>query len=105
LAAVPVELWRNVELKAHDPEPAKTLAASFELRAEDRGAIWQQDTYFHAPHGTLKMREEKPGRPHLIHYDRACEPWQRESRYRIAQVADAQAVQAVLAARSGFASK
>lgn len=46
----------------------------------------QRDTYFHAPHGRLKLREEEGATPHLIAYERSDHVGQRESRYRIVHV-------------------
>jgi hypothetical protein len=63
--------------------------------------IRQRDTYFTVPRGGLKLREEQPGRPHLIQFERASEPQQRESRYRIAEVDDAEALRAALTAALG----
>ena len=51
---------RNVELKALDPDPARSLAVCRELGAEDRGVLRQRDTYFRARSGRLKLREEEP---------------------------------------------
>src|SRR3712207_5002758 len=48
---------RNVELKATDPDPQRSLAVCLELGAEDRGVIVQRDTYFRVPTGRLKLRE------------------------------------------------
>lgn len=93
---------RNVELKALDPWPEATLERCLALGVEDRGEIWQQDTYFYVPSGRLKLREQLPGAPHLIHYDRADQPRQRESRYRIAAVNDADGMRHVLAQSLGI---
>jgi adenylate cyclase class 2 len=49
----------------------------------------------------LKLREEQPGRPHLIQFERAGEPQQRESRYRIAEIDAAEALRAALTAAIG----
>ena len=92
---------RNVELKARDADPDRSLAAALALGAEDRGELWQRDTYFDVPHGGLKLREQRPGAPHLIQFERADAPQQRESRYRIAEVADAAAAIAALDAALG----
>lgn len=46
----------------------------------------QRDTYFHAPHGRLKLREEEGVMAHLIAYERPDHIGQRESRYRIIHV-------------------
>jgi adenylate cyclase class 2 len=71
------------------------------LGAEDHGEIWQQDTYFEVNNGGLKLREERPGRPHLIQFERGDEPQQRESRYRIIDVDDGPMLSAALAAAIG----
>jgi hypothetical protein len=72
------------------------------LGAEDRGTIAQRDTYFKVARGGLKLREEQPGRPHLIQFERTSEPRQRESRYRIIEVSDGTALCAALAAAIGI---
>lgn len=93
---------RNIELKAIDLDPSASLAVCRTLGAEDHGTITQRDTYFEVAHGGLKLREEQPGRPHLIQFERASEPQQRESRYRIIEVSDGAALCAALAAAIGI---
>jgi adenylate cyclase, class 2 len=79
---------RNLEVKALDPHPARTLAAALELGAEDRGELRQRDTYFHAVHGRLKLREA-PGAPaELISYRRADRPGPKVSHHREVALAD-----------------
>jgi adenylate cyclase class 2 len=56
------------------------------LGAEACGVLIQRDTYFHASHGRLKLREEENATPHLIAYERPDLAGQRESRYRIVNV-------------------
>jgi adenylate cyclase class 2 len=80
----------------HSLEVCRTLGA------EDNGEIWQRDTYFQVAHGGLKLREERPGRPHLIQFQRANEPQQRESRYRIIEVDDGAVLSAALADAIGI---
>lgn len=93
---------RNVELKATDPEPERSLAVCLQLGAEDRGTIVQRDTYFRLPGaGRLKLREEEPGGAALIQYDRPDAARARESRYRIAPVEDGAALRAALDAALG----
>jgi hypothetical protein len=75
---------RNIELKATDPDPFASLDVCRRLGAKDRGTIEQRDTYFEVARGGLKLREEQPG-PHLIQFERANEPQQRESRYLVAR--------------------
>jgi adenylate cyclase, class 2 len=93
---------RNIELKAHDPDPVRSLEVCRALGAEDHGEIWQRDTYFQVPRGGLKLREERPGRPHLIQFQRANEPQQRESRYRIVELDDSAVLSAALADAIGI---
>jgi adenylate cyclase class 2 len=88
---------RNIELKAHDPDQGHSLEICRTLGADDHGEIWQRDTYFQVVNGGLKLREERPGRPHLIQFQRADEPRQRESRYRIVEVDDSAVLSAALA--------
>src|SRR5215204_6850456 len=52
---------RNVELKARDPDPARTLERALALGAEDRGEFRQRDTYFAGATGRLKLREHETG--------------------------------------------
>ena len=61
---------RNVELKAVDPDPARTLERALAAGASDEGVIVQRDTYFRVASGRLKLREEEPGEAHLISYAR-----------------------------------
>jgi predicted adenylyl cyclase CyaB len=78
---------RNVELKARDADPVRSLEICLALGVEDRGELWQRDTYFHVARGGLKLREQRPGAPHLIQFERDDEPQERESRYRIVEIA------------------
>lgn len=61
---------RNVELKAKNPDSERSLATCRALGAVDRGVISQRDTYFEVSSGGLKLREESPGGPHLIQFER-----------------------------------
>jgi predicted adenylyl cyclase CyaB len=92
---------RNVELKAVDPDPDRSLAVCRAIGAADHDVIRQRDTYFDVRRGALKLREETPGRPHLIHYERAAEPRARQSSYRIVAVADPDGLREALAAAFG----
>jgi adenylate cyclase class 2 len=92
---------RNIELKARDPDREQTLEACRIIGAADEGELWQRDTYFAVPRGGLKLREQRPGQSHLIHFDRADLPEERESRYRIAPVEDGEALLLALEAALG----
>jgi homotetrameric cytidine deaminase len=92
---------RNIELKAVDPDPVRSLAVCRDLGAEDRGVLRQRDTYFRAREGRLKLREEEPGGAVLIQYDRPDAAVARESRYRLAPVPDPDTMRASLDAALG----
>lgn len=92
---------RNIELKAIDHDPARSLETCRALDASDEGVLWQRDTYFNVPAGGLKLREQQPGRAHLIQFERADEAQQRESRYRIIDVDDPQTLLAALTTALG----
>lgn len=92
---------RNVELKASDPDPARSLAAALELGARDAGILRQRDTYFRVPTGRLKLREEQPGGATLVQYERPDAAEARESRYRLVPVEDPATLKAALDAALG----
>jgi homotetrameric cytidine deaminase len=92
---------RNIELKASDPDPERSLAVVLGLGARDRGLLRQRDTYFRVASGRLKLREEEPGGAMLIQYDRVDADEARESRYRLLPVADPRTLCAALEASLG----
>jgi homotetrameric cytidine deaminase len=92
---------RNLEIKARDADPARSLELALALGAEDRGEIAQRDTYFAGARGRLKLREQTPGEAELIEYRRPDEEGPRESSYRVVPVADPDALKAALDAALG----
>jgi homotetrameric cytidine deaminase len=98
---------RNVELKARDQDPERTLRAALGHGAQDHGALRQRDTYFAAREGRLKLREEHAeggdGAVHaqLIAYARADQATARESAYHLVDVPDPAALTAALDAALG----
>ena len=95
---------RNVELKAHDPDPARTLERALAAGAEDRGVLRQRDTYFAVAHGRLKLREEDPGGATLIAYARPDAASERVSDYRLVPVAEPEPLREALGAASGVSA-
>jgi adenylate cyclase class 2 len=93
---------RNIELKATDSSPERSIQTCRSLGAEPQGTIWQRDSYFDVPFGGLKLRQEDPGAAHLIQFERADEPQQRESRYRLIEVAEAQTALEALTSALGL---
>lgn len=92
---------RNLELKARDRDPARSVRVCRELGAEDHGTLIQRDTYFAASRGRLKLREE-PGAAHLIAYERPDLAGQKESRYRLVEVPEPAELRAALATVLGI---
>ena len=92
---------RNLELKARDPDPARSLEVAVALGAEDRGVIGQRDTYFSRARGRLKLREQEPGGAELIAYERADAADARPSDYRIVPVPNAGSLREALDAALG----
>jgi homotetrameric cytidine deaminase len=92
---------RNVELKARDPDPARTLERALAAGAREHGILHQRDTYFAVRHGRLKLREEEPGGATLIAYERPDTAAERVSDYRLVPVTDPAALRAALEATDG----
>jgi predicted adenylyl cyclase CyaB len=93
---------RNVEIKAFDPEPLRSLSVCAEIGAADRGVLFQRDTYFSVARGRLKLRlETPPGHAVLVQYDREDDVAARESRYRLVPVGDPEALSSALEAALG----
>jgi len=92
---------RNIELKAHDPDPARSLQLSLALGAKDQGWLQQLDTYFRVRNGRLKLREQD-GTAELIQYERADEAIERASNYRLIPIHDPAGLKDALAAALGI---
>jgi homotetrameric cytidine deaminase len=92
---------RNIEVKAVDPDPERSLAVVQELGASDEGVLVQRDTYFKTTTGRLKLREEQPGGATLIQYQRPDDARARLSAYRLVAVEDAEGLRTALDAALG----
>jgi homotetrameric cytidine deaminase len=92
---------RNIEIKARDRDPARTLELALGLGAADHGVISQRDSYFEGARGRLKLREQEPGEDELIEYRRADEAGARASSYRRVPVAAAAELREALDAALG----
>lgn len=80
---------RNIELKARDADPARSLAVCRRIEATAGGLLEQRDTYFEVQYGRLKLREHASGPAQLIFYRRTDVGTARSSDYRITEVGDA----------------
>jgi homotetrameric cytidine deaminase len=92
---------RNVELKAHDRDPARTRERALALGAADEGEITQRDTYFGGSRARVKLREQTPGDGELIAYRRPDDEQARVSEYLRVAVRDAAALKEALDAAYG----
>jgi homotetrameric cytidine deaminase len=92
---------RNVEIKARDADPARTLERALALGAYDDGILVQRDTYFGRARGRLKLREQEPGGAQLIAYARPDADAARTSEYRLVEVGDPKALREALDAALG----
>lgn len=96
---------RNIELKARCRDLAAAEGVCRAIGAEARGRLGQTDTYFHVPHGRLKLRENDGDafdlRCSLIWYDRPTQTAARPSDYTLVPVAEPVALKAALTAALG----
>jgi predicted adenylyl cyclase CyaB len=91
----------NIEIKAR----VKDLPA-LRRRAESVSdtpvqVIPQEDTFFNAPQGRLKLRQLGPQRGQLVYYQRGDSNGPKRSDYLIAETADPAALKAALSAALG----
>jgi predicted adenylyl cyclase CyaB len=93
---------RNIELKAYakDYEALRERAAALSDQAPL--SYRQLDSFYHVPHGRLKLRRFDDGsRAELIHYQRDDTDGPKVSFYMRSPVSDADATHAVLSAALG----
>jgi predicted adenylyl cyclase CyaB len=93
---------RNLELKAVDTAPERSLQVCENLGGEDKGVLLQEDTYFKVSRGRLKLRREREATAQLIAYERPDLLDQKESRYRILEVEDAAGLEEALSGSLGI---
>ena len=93
----------NVEIKARIDSVDALLPLALALSAGDQlQRISQDDTFFVAPHGRLKLRVFGDGSGELIHYHRPDADGPKLSDYLLAPVAEPEALRAVLARACGL---
>jgi predicted adenylyl cyclase CyaB len=90
-------LRRNIELKCRCADLALVRQRAHALGARDAGVLEQDDIFFDAPLGRLKLRDFGDGRAELISYRRPDTPEARGSDFFTYPVADPAALRATLA--------
>jgi adenylate cyclase class IV len=91
----------NIEIKARVAGLATLEGRVAALSDTPREVLLQEDVFFAAPAGRLKLRRFAEGTGELIHYHRSDTPGLRESSYRIAPTGDPAALRGILAAVLG----
>ncbi len=72
---------RNIEIKAHAPEPQELLARVLALEPHHHELIAQDDTFFRSTTGRLKLRDFGTGQGQLIYYERPDQAGPKASFY------------------------
>lgn len=89
----------NIEIKARANDLYQQQQIARQLSGQSRPTLLEQeDTFFAAPNGRLKLRVLGPKRAELIFYQRADQAGPRPSHYRIARTTDPQSLKDVLTA-------
>jgi adenylate cyclase class IV len=96
---------RNVEVKLRLADRAAVEARAAALADHGPELILQDDTFFDARHGRLKLREFADGRGELIAYERADATGPKLSDYTIAPVAEPAALRTALTRALGAAGR
>lgn len=93
--------YLNVEIKARCTNPAFIRNYLLTNNAEFRGTDEQTDTYFHVPHGRLKLREGNIEN-NLIYYERSNQAGPKDSHFQLVKINDAAGLKEVLAKANGI---
>ncbi|HRE39393.1 MAG TPA: class IV adenylate cyclase [Chitinophagaceae bacterium] len=93
--------YLNVEIKARCTNPAFIRNYLLSNNAEYRGTDEQTDTYFHVPHGRLKLREGNIEN-NLIYYERSNQAGPKDSHFQLVKIDDAAGLKEVLAKANGI---
>ena len=91
----------NIEIKArlHDPDRLRGLVEK--LCDAPGEVLFQEDTFFHAPRGRLKLRTLAPDRGQLIYYEREDDSGPKPSNYDIYPTSAPDSLKTVLSAGLG----
>ncbi|WP_366918132.1 class IV adenylate cyclase [Algiphilus sp.] len=92
---------RNMEIKARSRDLAAQRRIVSGLADAPPECLLQRDTFFHVPHGRLKLRELGDGTAELIQYERADTVGPKCSTYTRIAIADPDALRKALAVTLG----
>jgi len=91
----------NIEIKAKVNDPLALQKRAALLSNAPASVIHQEDIFFHAPQGRLKLRILAPNHGELIYYQRCNAAGPKRSDYFIAKTKDPAALKTVLSAGLG----
>ena len=91
----------NVEIKARVPDLNQLRRRVEALSDSPAERIPQEDTFFHIPHGRLKLRVIGPDHGQLIYYQRPDAAGPKRSDYLISVTAEPETLKTALAAALG----
>jgi predicted adenylyl cyclase CyaB len=91
----------NIEIKARIEDLDQLRRLVQNLSDTPGWLIHQEDTFFHAPRGRLKLRTLAPDRGQLIYYEREDTSGPRPSNYMIAPTTEPNSLKALLRASLG----
>ena len=100
-AAMSDQPRRNIEIKARCDDLIQARERAEALGAKFAGVLNQIDTYFHVPHGRLKLRQINSDRTELIWYRRPQAQEARPSDYFVVPISDAATMLSALTAALG----
>jgi predicted adenylyl cyclase CyaB len=86
----------NVEIKARVSDWDRVCARAEALAGPAVEILEQEDTFFEAPHGRLKLRQLRPDHGELILYHRADQAGPKVSSYLLSVTPDPMGLRAVL---------
>jgi predicted adenylyl cyclase CyaB len=95
-------LPRNIEIKACIDSVEALLQVAATLTGTQPTRIAQDDSFFHVPHGRLKLREFADGSAELIHYHRPDDSAAKASDYVLVPVPDPAALREALSRACGL---
>ncbi len=91
----------NIEIKARTAKAAEIRKYLLANNAECKGTDFQTDTYFNSIKGRLKLRQGNIEN-NLIYYERENQSGPKQSNFSLLEVADPEALKAMLAAAAGI---
>src|SRR5262245_48507458 len=91
----------NIEIKARVADPARLRSLVEEIAGTAGRLLVQEDVFFAAPKGRLKLRTMEDGRSELIAYQRPDEAGPRLSEYTIAAISKPESLRQILEKQLG----